>query len=67
MRPLCSALRIRNEQLSKVVSVILTVISGFYGMNFERTWPPFQSDYGILFVLALMIAVLYYSTPNVRL
>lgn len=40
-----------------IIIGVLTVISGFYGMNFERTWPPFQSDYGILFVLALMIAV----------
>jgi len=35
----------------------LTVISGFYGMNFARTWPPFSSDYGVLFVLFLMLSI----------
>lgn len=40
-----------------IVIGVLTVISGFYGMNFERTWPPFNSDYGILFVVALMIVL----------
>jgi magnesium transporter len=34
---------------------ILTVISGFYGMNFERTWPAFTSEWGVPFVIALMI------------
>jgi magnesium transporter len=41
----------------------LAVITGFYGMNFERTWPPFNASWGVPFVLALMIlalsAVLY--------
>lgn len=35
----------------------LTVISGFYGMNFEKTWPPFSADYGVLFVVFLMLSV----------
>jgi magnesium transporter len=34
---------------------ILTVISGFYGMNFLRTWPPFDVDWGVPLVLLLMI------------
>jgi Mg2+ and Co2+ transporter CorA len=34
---------------------VLTVISGFYGMNFERTFPGFESPNGILFVLFLMV------------
>lgn len=37
-----------------VVVGILTVISGFYGMNFEVTWPPFNASWGVLFVLILM-------------
>jgi magnesium transporter len=36
---------------------VLTVISGFYGMNFETTWPPFRADWGVLFVLGLMVAL----------
>ena len=34
---------------------VLTVISGFYGMNFEKTWPPFSAEWGVPFVLALMV------------
>lgn len=36
---------------------VLTVISGFYGMNFARTWPPFGTDWGVPFVLLLMLGV----------
>jgi magnesium transporter len=34
---------------------VLTVISGFYGMNFEKTWPPFNAEWGVPFVLLLML------------
>lgn len=36
----------------------LTVITGFYGMNFETNWPPFKESgpIGVLFVLGVMIA-----------
>ncbi|KXK13638.1 MAG: magnesium and cobalt transport protein CorA [Chloroflexi bacterium OLB15] len=44
---------------------VLTVISGFYGMNFLDTWPPFGSPYGVLFVLLIMgigiLTVLYFA------
>ncbi len=33
---------------------IFTVFSGFYGMNFETTWPPFGADWGVPFVISLM-------------
>ncbi len=36
---------------------LLTVISGFYGMNFNDTWPPFGTVWGVPFVLALMIGL----------
>lgn len=36
---------------------LLTVISGFYGMNFAQTWPPFSAEWGVPFVLALMIGI----------
>lgn len=35
---------------------ILTVVSGFYGMNFTHTWPPFESPWGVPFVLFLMVS-----------
>lgn len=34
---------------------VLTVISGFYGMNFEHTFPPFSAEWGVPFVLVLML------------
>jgi magnesium transporter len=40
-----------------VIIGLLTVFSGFYGMNFEHTWPPFSSVLGLPFVILLMIAV----------
>jgi magnesium transporter len=36
---------------------ILTVIGGFYGMNFLQTLPPFTSEWGVPFVLMLMLTV----------
>lgn len=36
---------------------LLTVISGFYGMNFAQTWPPFSAEWGVPFVLVLMVGV----------
>jgi len=41
-----------------VVIGALTVIGGFYGMNFTHTWPPFNGVLGVPFVLALMASVI---------
>ncbi|MBE2183753.1 MAG: magnesium transporter CorA family protein [Anaerolineae bacterium] len=44
---------------------VLTVISGFYGMNFMDTWPPFSAPLGVPFVLLMMgigiMVVLYFA------
>lgn len=37
---------------------VLTVISGFYGMNFEQTLPTFDTVWGVPFVLVLMLLTL---------
>jgi magnesium transporter len=40
-----------------VITVIigaLAVITGFYGMNFDHTWPPFAAEWGVPFVILLM-------------
>jgi magnesium transporter len=37
-----------------IVIGLFTVLSGFYGMNFEQTWPPFKEPLGAPFVLGLM-------------
>jgi magnesium transporter len=36
---------------------VLAVITGFFGMNFERTWPEFQNPNGVAFVIGLMLLV----------
>jgi hypothetical protein len=36
-----------------IIVGVFTVISGFYGMNFLQTWPPFDAPWGVPFVLAL--------------
>jgi len=51
----------RLNEVMKVLTVItatvgaLAVITGFYGMNFTRTFPPFEWRYGVLAVLGFMI------------
>jgi magnesium transporter len=45
---------------------VLTVIGGFYGMNFVRTYPSFESNWGVLFVLALMLIVAVITILAVR-
>jgi magnesium transporter len=40
-----------------VVIGSLAVITGFYGMNFEATWPSFKTPWGVPFALGLMAAV----------
>lgn len=37
---------------------VLTVIGGFYGMNFKETWPPFEAVWGVPFALVLMVLAL---------
>jgi magnesium transporter len=37
---------------------ILAVVTGFYGMNFERTWPDFSEPWGVPFVVLLIALVL---------
>lgn len=37
---------------------VLTVVSGFYGMNFEQTFPPFSAEWGVPFTLGLMAFIM---------
>ncbi|MCC7451714.1 MAG: magnesium/cobalt transporter CorA [Anaerolineae bacterium] len=51
-----------NEVVTRltIVTVItgpLAVITGFYGMNFEKTWPPFTAPWGVPFVIVLMLVI----------
>ncbi|MDR7560155.1 MAG: magnesium/cobalt transporter CorA [Armatimonadota bacterium] len=58
-----SAASNRLNEVMKVLTVItavfasLAVITGIYGMNFERVWPPFPWPYGFPAVLAAMAAI----------
>jgi magnesium transporter len=40
-----------------VVAGLLTVLSGFYGMNFAQTWPPFSSTWGVPFIIGVMVLI----------
>jgi magnesium transporter len=52
----------RLNEVVKVLTVITAllgaaaVITGFFGMNFERTWPPFELRYGALAVAVVIVA-----------
>ena len=37
-----------------VVVGVLAVITGFYGMNFTHTWPPFDTRWGVPWAIGLM-------------
>ncbi len=41
-----------------VVMGTLAVITGFYGMNFQTTWPPFAAPWGVPFAFLLMATVI---------
>lgn len=41
--------------LLAVAVAVLTVVGGFYGMNFERTWPPFDAPWGVPAVIVMML------------
>lgn len=38
-----------------IIIGIATVISGFYGMNFERTWPDFSTPWGVPYVVGAIV------------
>jgi magnesium transporter len=49
-----------NTQVNRLTIItmgigVMAVITGFYGMNFEHTWPPFEVRWGVPFVLTLMV------------
>ena len=52
-----------NQVVNRLTVVTIAVgtlgfISGFYGMNFERTWPPFGAAWGVPLVLIIMIGAI---------
>jgi magnesium transporter len=52
-----------NQQVNRLTIItigtgIVAVITGFYGMNFEKTWPPFSAPWGVPFVLSLILLTL---------
>jgi magnesium transporter len=55
-----SAVSNRLNQIVNRLTVITIIIGmlgavgGFYGMNFEHTWPPFSGSWSVLFALGLM-------------
>lgn len=57
MSSFSNRLNVTLKRLTILTLVIgsFTLISGFYGMNFEQTWPPFESPWGVPFVIGLML------------
>jgi magnesium transporter len=49
-----------------IVVGVLAVITGFYGMNFEHTWPPFGAAWGVPFAIATMAAAVAIAVGVVR-
>jgi len=41
-----------------IIIGVLAVITGFYGMNFERTWPPFGAEWGVWFVVGVIATII---------
>lgn len=48
---------VRRLTIITSVFALLAVITGVYGMNFERPFPPFEWPYGFPFTIALMLAL----------
>lgn len=63
-----------NRQVNRLTIItigigVLAVITGFYGMNFERTWPPFDAPWGVPFVLAVIfgtVAIILFVVKRQR-
>jgi magnesium transporter len=45
---------------------INSVIVGFYGMNFTKTWPPFDADWGVPVVIVMMLGVVFGTLAFMR-
>jgi magnesium transporter len=52
--------------LFTIVIGVLTVVSGFYGMNFEQNFPPFDAAWGVPFVLGMMIVMIVVLISELR-
>ncbi len=61
MSAISNRLNVVVNRLTRVTVVIgaFAVITGFYGMNFNHTWPRLDSPWGTGFTLALMVAVAF--------
>jgi magnesium transporter len=60
---------INRLTLITIATGVLAVVTGFYGMNFEQTWPPFDTDWGVLYVVILIgvvLAVLLFALQRVN-
>ena len=59
--------RVVNRLTVVTIAVgILAVITGFYGMNFEHTWPPFGAWWGVPFILLVMTAAVLAVTKVLK-
>lgn len=52
--------------VATVLIGVLAVITGFYGMNFDRTWPPFAASWGVPVTLVTMAGAVTGTLALVR-
>jgi magnesium transporter len=60
-----------NQKINRLTAItfgvgLLTVISGFYGMNFTEMYPPLNAEWALGFVLALMGLALLVTVVALR-
>jgi magnesium transporter len=72
MSAISNRLNVIVTRLTVLTLVIgaMTVVSGFYGMNFERHdsfWPPLNADWGVLGVVVMMGVIIAISLLVLRL
>lgn len=41
--------------IATIVIGVFTVVSGFYGMNFTHTWPPYEAPWGLPLIVGVML------------
>ena len=58
-----SAMSQRTNETMKIMTIFasimlpLTLVSGIYGMNFHRLWPPVDHPYGFWLVIGSMVCI----------
>jgi magnesium transporter len=60
-----------NQQVNRLTIItmgigLLGVLTGFYGMNFDITWPPHDAAWGVPFVFVMIVAIVFVTVYIAR-